>query len=233
MTREPTATPESQTDTTMEQVLHPNNCADALKAVQRNHGAPGPDGMGAAQLEGHLRLHWPTIRKRLLEGRYKPGPVRRVNIPKPGGGERALGIPNVLDRYIQQLLLLALSPEFEPRFNDNSHGFRPGRNAHGAVDAAKRHAQAGKTWVVDLDITKFFDHVNHDILMRRVAERIRDKRILRLIGNYLRAGAVLPEGVHVTAVRVWESPTASAAYFPPSPSFPLAARNDAENSEIS
>ena len=197
MNREPTVTPESPSETTMEQVVHPINWADALAAVQRNAGAPGPDGMDTVQLEGHLHKHGETIRKRLLEGRYKPGPVRRVQIPKPDGGQRTLGIPNVLDRFIQQLLLLTLAPAFEPHFSKHSHGFIKGRNQHTAIAEAKQHAQAGKDWQVDMDITKFFDHVNHDILMRQVAARIRDKRILRLIGNYLRAAAVLPDGLLV------------------------------------
>jgi group II intron reverse transcriptase/maturase len=181
----------------MEQVVHPITWADALAAVQRNAGAPGPDGMDTAQLEHHLHAHGETIRKRLLEGCYKPAPVRRVQIPKPDGGQRTLGIPNALDRFIQQLLLLTLAPEFEPHFSKHSHGFIKGRSPHTAIAEAKQHAQAGKDWLVDMDITKFFDHVNHDILMRQIAARIRDKRILRLIGNYLRAGAVLSDGLLV------------------------------------
>jgi hypothetical protein len=152
MNREPTVTPESPGETTMQQVVHPINWADALGAVQRNAGAPGPDGMDTVQLEHHLHKHGETIRKRLLEGRHKPGPVRKVQIPKPDGGKRALGIPNVPDRFIQQLLLLTLAPEFEPRFSKHSHGFIKGRSPHTAIAEAQQHAQAGKDWLVDMEV---------------------------------------------------------------------------------
>src|SRR5881296_3374779 len=146
------------------------------------------------QLRDHVRKHWETIRIKLLEGTYVPSPVRRVEIPKPNGGVRLLGIPTVLDRWIQQMLLQMLQPIFEPTFSPNSYGFRPGRSAHDAVRAAQRYVQAGKDWLVDIDITKFFDRVNHDILMTRIGQTVRDKRVLRLMGKYLRAGG-MGEGV--------------------------------------
>jgi group II intron reverse transcriptase/maturase len=150
--------------------------------------------MTTAQLRDHVRKHWETIRAKLLGGTYVPSPVRRVEIPKPNGGTRRLGIPTVLDRWIQQMLLQALQPIFDPTFSPHSYGFRPGRSAHDAVRAAQTYAQSGKNWVVDMDITKFFDHVNHDLLMTRIGRTIRDKRVLKLIGRYLRAG-VMSEGV--------------------------------------
>lgn len=178
----------------MEEVVSDANVKVALKAVKRNKGAPGIDGMTTSELEGHLQKHWPTIRAKLLGGTYAVTPVREVEIPKPSGGSRKLGIPTVLDRFIQQLLWQVLGPIWEPRFSDRSYGFRPGRNAHDAVRQVRDYAVSGKTWVVDIDIEKFFDRVNHDILMRRVAEVIRDKRVLKLMGRYLRSG-IMVEGV--------------------------------------
>jgi RNA-directed DNA polymerase len=164
-------------------------------AVKRNGGAPGIDGMTTQQLRDHVRKHWESIRSKRLAGTYVPSPVRRVEIPKPnGGGVRRLGIPTVLDRWIQQMLLQGLQAIFDPLFHANSYGFRPGRSAHDAVRAAQAYVQAGKDWVIDRDVTKFFDRVNHDILMARIAKTIRDKRVLRLLGRYLRAG-VMTEGV--------------------------------------
>ena len=182
----------------MEQVVSRDNATAAWRAVKRNQGAPGIDGMTTVQLRDHVRQHWETIRTKLLAGTYVPSPVRRVEIPKPNGGVRLLGIPTVLDRWIQQMLLQVLQPIFDPTFSAHSYGFRPGRSAHDAVRAAQSYIQAGKGWVVDMDITKFFDRVNHDILMNRIAQRIRDKRVLRLIGKYLRAG-VMVEGVVQTS----------------------------------
>lgn len=167
----------------------------ALCAVERNKGGAGPDRMSASELRAHLAIHGEVIRERLLEGRYQPGAAKRREIPKPDGGTRPLSIPNVLDRFVQQLLLGVLQPLFDPKFSESSFGFRPGRSAHQAVKAAKVHAQAGYTWVVDLDITKFFDRVNHDILMSKAGSVIRDKRALQLIGRFLRAGVVMPDGV--------------------------------------
>lgn len=178
----------------MEQVVRRDNATAAWLAVKRNGGAPGIDGMTTQQLRDHVRKHWETIRAKLLAGTYVPSPVRRVAIPKPTGGVRLLGIPTVLDRWIPQMLLQVLQPIFDPTFSEHSHGFRPGRSAHDAVRAAQTYVRAGKDWVVDMDITKFFDHVNHDILMHRIGQTIRDKRVLRLIGRYLRAGVMI-EGV--------------------------------------
>ena len=165
----------------MEQVVTQDNATAAWLAVKRNGGAPGIDGMTTTQLRDHVRQHWETIRAKLLAGTYVPSPVRRVEIPKPNGGVRLLGIPTVLDRWIQQMLLQALQPIFDPTFSAHSFGFRPGKSAHDAVRAAQSYVQAGKDWVVDMDITKFFDRVNHDILMNRIGQTIRDKRVLRLV----------------------------------------------------
>ena len=178
----------------MEQVVGLDNAREAWLAVKRNGGAPGIDGMTTQQLRDHVRKHWDSIRAKLLAGTYVPSPVRRVEIPKPNGGVRLLGIPTVLDRWIQQMLLQVLQPIFDPTFSASSYGFRPGKSAHDAVRAAQNYVQAGKDWVVDMDITKFFDRVNHDILMHRIAQGIRDKRVLKLIGKYLRAGIMI-EGV--------------------------------------
>jgi len=178
----------------MEQVVKQENATAAWKAVKRNQGAPGIDGMTTQQLRDHVRQHWERIQSKLVAGSYAPSPVKRVEIPKPGGGTRLLGIPTVLDRWIQQMLLGVLQPIFDPTFSPNSYGFRPGRSAHQAVLAAQSYAEGGKSWVVDMDITQFFDRVNHDILMSRIGQTIRDKRVLKLIGRYLRAG-VMVEGV--------------------------------------
>lgn len=178
----------------MDEAVGEENWRMALDAVTRNKGAAGIDHMTTDKLEGHLQAHWEKIRAKLLKGAWVPTPVRRVEIPKPSGGTRMLGIPTVLDRFIQQLLLQAMTPIFEPLFSEHSYGFRPGRSAQDAIKATQRYAEAGKTWVVDLDITKFFDHVNHDILMGRIGKVIRDKRVLHLIGKYLRRGAMV-EGV--------------------------------------
>jgi RNA-directed DNA polymerase len=178
----------------MEHVVRQDNATAAWRAVKRNGGAPGIDGMTTEQLRDHVRKHWESIQAKLLEGTYVPTPVKRVEIPKPNGGVRMLGIPTVIDRWIQQMLLQKLQPIFDPTFCEQSYGFRPGRSAHDAVRAAQTYVRAGKDWVVDMDITKFFDHVNHDIIMHRIGQTIRDKRVLRLIGRYLRAGVMI-EGV--------------------------------------
>ena len=177
-------------ETLMEAVVEDENCKLALQAVRRNGGAAGIDRMTTEQLEPHLQANWWILKDKLLKGTYVPTPVRRVEIPKPSGGKRMLGIPTVQDRFIQQLLLQVLTPIFDPEFSEHSYGFRPGRSAQDAVRAAQQYAQGGKEWVVDIDITKFFDHVNHDILMGRMAQAIRDKRMLHLIGKYLRRGAM-------------------------------------------
>ena len=172
----------------MEEVCERQNLQAALRRVRRNAGSPGIDGMTVEQLPDHLRVHWPRLREELLAGRYQPQPVRRVTIPKPGGGERELGIPTVLDRFIQQALLQVLQPLFDPTFSDASYGFRPGRSAHDALCRAQAYVQEGRSFVVDIDLEKFFDRVNHDILMGRLAKRIADRRVLRLIRRYLQAG---------------------------------------------
>jgi RNA-directed DNA polymerase len=186
-----------QEATLMEEALGAANWEAALSAVERNAGAPGPDGMKTEELREHLAKHGERIKARLLSGSFKPSAARRKEIPKASGGTRPLSIPNVLDRFVQQLLLQAMQPLFEPIFSESSHGFRPGRSAHGAVQAAQGHAREGRTWVVDMDITQFFDHVNHDILMGQVSRLVKDKRVLKLIGRSLRAGCVLPEGCQV------------------------------------
>jgi RNA-directed DNA polymerase len=175
----------------MEQLVEPTNCAAALEAVKRNRGAAGIDGMPVGRLSDHVAEHWESLRAKLRSGEYVPSPVRRVEIPKPNGGTRLLGIPTVQDRWLQQMLLQVLQPIFDPGFSPNSYGFRPGRSAHDAVRAAQGYLREGKDWVVDMDITKFFDRVNHDILMTRIGRTIRDKRILGLIGKYLRAGVMI------------------------------------------
>jgi len=178
-------------ETWMEAAVTDENYGLALGAVKRNHGAAGIDRMTTAQLEPHLQANWWILKDKLLKGTYVPSPVRRVEIPKPSGGTRMLGIPTVQDRFIQQLLLQVLTPIFDPEFSEHSYGFRPGRSAQDAVQAAQQYAQGGKDWVVDFDIAKFFDQVNHDILMGRIAAVIRDKRVLHLIGKYLRRGAMV------------------------------------------
>ena len=182
----------------MEQIVTQENATAAWEAVTANEGAPGIDGMTTKQLREHIGQHWENIRNKLLAGTYAPSPVKRKELLKPDGGTRLLGIPTVLDRWIQQMLLRVLQTIFEPTFHAHSYGFRPGRSAHDAVRTAQSYVQAGKDWVVDMDITKFFDRVNHDILMNRIGQTIRDKRVLRLIGRYLRAGVMVEGLVMVT-----------------------------------
>jgi RNA-directed DNA polymerase len=183
----------------MEEVVTDENRGRALEAVKRNRGAAGIDGMKTTELEKHFQAHWEKIRAKLLAGTYVPSPVRRVEIPKPSGGTRILGIPTVQDRLIQQMMLQALTAIFDPMFSEHSYGFRPGRSAQDAVRAAQQYAQGGKDWVVDFDIAKFFDQVNHDILMGRIAQVIRDKRVLHLIGKFLRRGATVDGLVEASA----------------------------------
>lgn len=185
----------------MERIVGAGNWEAALSSVERNGGAPGPDGMRAEELRRHLERQGEGIKAKLLQGRFKPSAARGKTIPKASGGSRSLSIPNVVDRFVQQLLLQEMQGLFEPGFSESSHGFRPGRSCHGAMQAAQKHAQEGKDWVVDMDITKFFDEVNHDILMREVGKKIRDKRVLRLIGQFLRAGTVLADGCVVRTER--------------------------------
>ena len=175
----------------LEEVLERGNLQAALKRVERNRGAAGVDGMAVGELRPYLKEHWLEIRERLLTGAYEPQPVRRVEIAKPDGGRRGLGIPTVLDRFIQQALLQKLTPLFDPGFSASSYGFRPGRSAHDAVRAAREQIQEGYRWVVDMDLEKFFDRVNHDRLMARVARRVKDKRVLKLLRRYLESGVMI------------------------------------------
>jgi RNA-directed DNA polymerase len=174
----------------METVVERDNLRKALRQVQRNKGAPGVDGMPVEALAAHLKDHWPEIRARLLNRTYKPQPVRRVEIPKASGGVRLLGIPTVLDRFIQQAVMQVLQANWDPTFSDASYGFRPGRSAHQAVKRAQDYIGAGFNVVVDLDLEKFFDRVNHDILMGLVAKRVSDKAMLKLIRGFLTAGVL-------------------------------------------
>jgi len=180
----------------MERVVERNNAKAALRRVKQNKGSPGSDGMTVEELSPYLVEHWEEVREQLLAGTYQPRPVKRQPIPKKGGGVRELGIPCALDRMIQQAILQVLQPIYDPTFSEHSHGFRPGRRAHDAVCAAQRYIQGGRRWVVDVDLEKFFDRVNHDVLMGKLAKRIDDKRMLGLIRRYLEAG-VLADGVVV------------------------------------
>ncbi len=178
----------------MEAVVARENMARAYARVVQNKGAAGVDGMEVGELKPYLQGHWDGIKKELLEGKYRPQAVRKVEIPKPGGGMRMLGIPTVVDRLIQQAVSQVMTPIFDRHFSESSHGFREGRNAHQAVLQARRYVADGKRWVVDIDLEKFFDRVNHDVLMSRVARRLQDKRVLWLIRRYLQAG-IMSDGV--------------------------------------
>ena len=174
----------------MEEVCERENCKQALARVKANKGSPGVDGMTVHELPGYLKQHWPAIREQLRNGTYEPQPVRRVEIPKPDGGVRKLGIPTVLDRFIQQAVMQVLQRRWDRTFSNHSYGFRPGRSAHQAVEAAQRYIAAGYCWCVDLDLEKFFDRVSHDKLMARIATRISDRRMLKLIRAFLKAGVM-------------------------------------------
>jgi len=182
------------TEQLMEEVCDRENLVIAWKRVCQNKGSPGVDGMSIDDAKDYLREHWPSIRSRLLEGTYQPQPVKRVEIPKPDGGVRKLGVPCVVDRLIQQALLQVLQERWDPTFSEHSYGFRPGRSAHQAVAQAQQYIAAGYRVVVDLDLEKFFDRVNHDSLMARVAARVTDKRVLKLIRAFLKAG-VMEDGL--------------------------------------
>jgi RNA-directed DNA polymerase len=176
--------------TVMQEVLEPENLGSALRRVQANKGSPGIDGMTVEALPEFLRQHWPRIRQQLMNGTYKPQPVRRVEIPKPDGGTRKLGVPTALDRFIQQAAAQVLSRRWDPTFSDSSYGFRPGRSAHQAVEMAQRHIAGGCAWVMDIDLEKFFDKVNHDKLMGRIMKRETDKALFKLIRAFLNAGVM-------------------------------------------
>src|SRR6266478_3536332 len=185
--------PESPASTNrlMEEVCERENLKEALRRVKANKGSAGVDGMTVDQLGGYLKQHWPAIREQLLSGTYKPQPVRRVEIPKPdGGGVRKLGIPSTLDRFIQQAVMQVLQRRWDRTFSDHSYGFRPGRSAHQAVAQAQQYIAEGYGWVVDFDLEKFFDRVNHDKLMGQIAKRVEDKRLLKLIRAFLNAGVM-------------------------------------------
>jgi len=175
----------------IETMLERGNMLKALQAVERNQGAAGVDGMEVGQLRKHLQERWAAIKEQLLKGKYQPRPVRRVDIPKAGGGTRMLGIPTVLDRLIQQAIHQILSPSWDSEFSVHSYGFRPGRSAAQAIKAVQKHVHGGRRWVVDMDLEKFFDRVNHDVLMARVARRVKDQRMLKLIRRYLESGIML------------------------------------------
>jgi RNA-directed DNA polymerase len=188
-----TSGPESpaKTDRLMEEVCERENLKEALRQVKANKGSAGVDGMTVVALSDYLRRHWPAIREQLLNGTYEPQPVRRVEIPKPdGGGMRKLGIPTTLDRFIQQAVMQVLQRRWDRTFSDHSYGFRPGRSAQQAVAQAQQYIAGGHGWCIDLDLEKFFDRVNHDKLMGRIANRIEDKRLLKLIRAFLNAGVM-------------------------------------------
>jgi len=180
----------------LEQILSSHNLRKAWKSVRLNNGASGIDHIGVKDFIAHIRPHWEKVRDKLMDGIYKPAPVRRVYIPKGNGDRRPLGIPTVQDRLIQQAISQELQNIFEPTFSEHSYGFRPGRSAHGAVNAAQGYIEGGKDWVVDIDLKSFFDEVNHDLLIQRMEAYVTDRRVLRLIRKYLRAG-VLEDGVLV------------------------------------
>ena len=189
MARNGTESP-AGTEWLMEEVVEDENLLEALKRVKQNRGGPGIDGMTVNDLASHMKKNWSGIRRQLLTGTYRPQPVKRVEIPKPNGGMRKLGIPTVTDRLIQQMLLQVLQKRLDPTFSDHNYGFRPGRSAHQAVVQAQKYIQEGRKWVVDIDLEKFFDQVNHDKLMGLLAKRIKDKRILRLVRAFLRTGVM-------------------------------------------
>lgn len=193
----------TQASPLMEAVVERGNMRLAYQRVVENNGAPGIDGLRVDELKDWLKRNWPTVRAALLGGSYVPQPVRAVEIPKPAGGMRLLGIPTVVDRLIQQALLQRIQPIFEPHFSESSYGFRPGRSAQQAVKAAQGYVRDGKRWVVDIDLEKFFDRVNHDLLMSRLARRVKDERVLKLIRRYLEVG-LMREGL--TEVREQGTP---------------------------
>jgi RNA-directed DNA polymerase len=180
---------------TMEEVARPGNLRTAWEQIASNDGAPGPDRQTIAEVRSHLDALLPALHRRLLDGSYQPGRIRRVWIPKSGGGDRGLGIPNVVDRIVQQAVYQVLSPHYDPTFHDSSHGFRPGRSCHTAIAEARKHLEDGYEWVVDIDLEKFFDRVHHDRLLARLEQRLSDRRLLQLIRRMLKAQVVMPNGV--------------------------------------
>jgi group II intron reverse transcriptase/maturase len=190
--------PATETDQLLKRVASPWNLAEALLNVARNKGAPGVDGRSVAEVLEDVQRLLPKLRRALLDGSYQPGDIRRVWIPKPGGGQRGLGIPNVIDRWVQQAVLQVLEPIFEPTFHPSSHGFRPHRGAHTAIAEAKTYIAEGYGVVVDLDLSKFFDRVHHQRLLARLGQRIADQRLIRLIGQMLKAKVVMPDGTRVS-----------------------------------
>ncbi|MCG8585015.1 MAG: hypothetical protein MI757_09915 [Pirellulales bacterium] len=193
-TERPMAKPNSESLTQvaslMEEVCERNNLQQALKRVMANKGSPGVDGMTVKRLPDYLKRHWPKIREQLLAGTYQPQPVKRVEIPKPDGGVRKLGVPTALDRFIQQAVLQVLQARWDRTFSEHSYGFRPGRSAHQAIAQAQTYVAEGYRYTVDIDLEKFFDRVNHDMLMGRVAKRVDDRRLLHLIRAFLNAGVM-------------------------------------------
>src|SRR5712692_10534501 len=184
----------ASTNRLMEEVCERENLKEALRRVKANKGSAGVDGMTVDEITGYLKQHWPAIREQLLSGTYKPQPVRRVEIPKPDGGVRKLGIPTVLDRFVQQAVMQVLQSRWDRTFSNHSYGFRPGRSAHQAVAKAQQYIAEGYRWCVDLDLEKFFDRVSHDKLMARIETRVGDQRMLKLIRSFLRAG-VMEDGL--------------------------------------
>lgn len=182
---------------TMEEIARTTNLEEALKRMRKNQGAPGPDGQSVEQVHRHRHEVLPALQAALLDGTYTPGMIRRAWIPKSDGGQRGLGIPNVIDRWVQQAVYQVMNPHYDPTFHASSHGFRPGRSCHTAIAEAVRHLDEGNEWVVDIDLEKFFDRVNHDRLLSRLAERVEDRRLLKLIRGMLKAKVVMPDGVVV------------------------------------
>ena len=187
----PTKTLEQSSVLLMEKIVDTDNLVRAWNKVRSNRGAPGPDGITIADFPDHCREHWPVIKQQLLDGTYQPSPARRKSIDKPDGGQRHLGIPNVMDRVIQQAVLQILTPIFDPGFSESSFGFRPKRSAQDAAKQVQAHIRSGYRHCIDMDLAKFFDKVQHDVLMVRVARKVQDQRLLKLIGRYLRAGVMV------------------------------------------
>ena len=203
---------QANTDKLIEEVCEKENLKEALRRVKTNAGAAGIDGMTVKELPEYLRENWPRLKEQLFAGTYRPQAVRRVEIPKAGGGMRKLGIPTVVDRFVQQAVLQVLQKRWDPTFSDSSYGFRPGRSAHQAVARAQEYIQQGYDWVVDIDLEKFFDRVNHDVLMGRVARRISDKRMLKLIRGFLSSG-VMENGLWAQRMRERRKADRSRRFF--------------------